>query len=173
MHCITGTAATRRAFLSLRVREEKNERQNATIRSHAALDTYAGFRRAYVVSGTFRTGFSTPWRTRSLRRTHDRSQVHLLRQSGPECEGQFIQHSFPPLKLTGGFALMQNPLIIGPIVFAVILAGAFAGWATRRLLPAHHLSDETKSLVSLSMAVVATVSGSGAWAVDLQRQHLI
>jgi hypothetical protein len=53
---------------------------------------------------------------------------------------------------------MLNPLIIGLIVFAVILAGAFAGWATRRLLPAHHLSDDTKSLVSLSMAVVATVS---------------
>ena len=53
---------------------------------------------------------------------------------------------------------MLNPLIIGLIVFAVILAGAFAGWATSRFLPAHHLSDETKSLVSLSMAVVATVS---------------
>src|SRR5262249_16920587 len=56
------------------------------------------------------------------------------------------------------FALMLNPLIIGLIVFAVILAGAFAGWATSRLLPAHHLSAETKSLVCLSMAVVATVS---------------
>jgi hypothetical protein len=32
------------------------------------------------------------------------------------------------------------------------------GWAIRRRLPAHHLTDETKSLVSVSMAVVATVS---------------
>jgi hypothetical protein len=53
---------------------------------------------------------------------------------------------------------MLNPLIIGFIVFALILAGAFAGWAIRQCLPAHHLSDETKSLVSVSMAVVATVS---------------
>ena len=53
---------------------------------------------------------------------------------------------------------MFNPLIIGLIVFAMILAGAFAGWALRRCLPAHHLADETKSLVSVSMAVVATIS---------------
>jgi hypothetical protein len=53
---------------------------------------------------------------------------------------------------------MLNPLIIGFIVFALILAGAFAGWAIRQRLPAHHRSDETKNLVSVSMAVVATVS---------------
>jgi len=53
---------------------------------------------------------------------------------------------------------MFNPLIIGLIVFAIILAGPFAGWALRRCLPAHHLADETKSLVSVSMAVVATIS---------------
>src|SRR5215831_8150332 len=53
---------------------------------------------------------------------------------------------------------MLTPLIISLIVFAVVLAGAFAGWALKQRLPAHHLSDETKSLVSVSMAVVATVS---------------
>src|SRR5215831_11311785 len=53
---------------------------------------------------------------------------------------------------------MLTPLIISLIVFAVVLAGAFAGWAIRQRLPAHHLSDETKNLVSVSMAVVATVS---------------
>lgn len=51
-----------------------------------------------------------------------------------------------------------NPLIIGVVVFVVILAGAFAGWALKQRLPDHHLNDETKSLVSVSMAVVATVS---------------
>jgi hypothetical protein len=39
---------------------------------------------------------------------------------------------------------MLNPPIIGVIVFAVILAGAFAGWALRQRLPEHHLGDETK-----------------------------
>jgi hypothetical protein len=53
---------------------------------------------------------------------------------------------------------MQYPLIIGLIVFAVVLAGALLGWAFRQRLPAHHLGDETKNLVSVSMAVVATIS---------------
>jgi hypothetical protein len=53
---------------------------------------------------------------------------------------------------------MPNPVLIGLIVFAVIVAGTFAGWAMRRRLPANHLTDETKSLVSLSMAIVATLS---------------
>jgi hypothetical protein len=53
---------------------------------------------------------------------------------------------------------MPNPLIIGLLVFSIISAGAFAGWCIRQRLPEHHLSDETRSLVSVSMAVVATVS---------------
>jgi hypothetical protein len=53
---------------------------------------------------------------------------------------------------------VNNPLIIGLIAFAVILAGAVAGWRFKRLLPAEHLTEETKSLVSVSTAVVATVS---------------
>jgi len=53
---------------------------------------------------------------------------------------------------------MYTPLITGLIVFATILAGAFAGWVLRQRLPEHHLAEETKSLVSVSMAVVATAS---------------
>jgi hypothetical protein len=53
---------------------------------------------------------------------------------------------------------MQNPLIIGLIVFGVILVGAFAGWVIKERLPKHHLSEETKSTVTVSMAVVATFS---------------
>jgi hypothetical protein len=53
---------------------------------------------------------------------------------------------------------MLNPVIIGLITFAVVQAGAVAGWAIRQRLPKHHLTDETKGLVSVSMAVVATVS---------------
>ena len=53
---------------------------------------------------------------------------------------------------------MQNPLIIGCIVFLILLAGAFASWTIRQRLPEHHLTDDTKGLVSVSMAVVATVS---------------
>jgi len=50
------------------------------------------------------------------------------------------------------------PLIISLIVLLVISAGAFAGWAARRRLPERHLTDETKDLVTVSMAVVATLS---------------
>ena len=52
---------------------------------------------------------------------------------------------------------MQNPLISGIVVFLILLAGALAGWTMRQRLPEHHLTDDTKSLVSVSMAVVATV----------------
>ncbi len=53
---------------------------------------------------------------------------------------------------------MNNSLIIGLIVLAVMLAGTFAGVMVRDHIPKHHLTDETKSLVSVSTAVVATVS---------------
>ena len=53
---------------------------------------------------------------------------------------------------------MNNTPIIGLIVLAVIIVGAFAGVKVRDRLPKHHLTDETKNLVSVSTAVVATVS---------------
>ncbi len=53
---------------------------------------------------------------------------------------------------------MLSPPIIALIVFAVILAGGVVGWETRRRLPAHHLTDDTKNFISVSMAVVATLS---------------
>src|SRR5262245_41706844 len=53
---------------------------------------------------------------------------------------------------------MKNPVFVGLIVFTVISAGAIAGWKLRKLLPAEHLTEETKSLVSVSTAIVATVS---------------
>ena len=53
---------------------------------------------------------------------------------------------------------MLSPLMIGLLVFVVILTGTFAGRTVRRLLPRDDLTDETKSLVSVSMAVVTTIS---------------
>jgi hypothetical protein len=52
---------------------------------------------------------------------------------------------------------LLNPLIISLVVFLVILAGAFAGWG--QTTPAGTSSDgRGKELVSVSMAVVATLS---------------
>jgi len=53
---------------------------------------------------------------------------------------------------------MFTPLIIALLVFTVIVAGAFVGAMVRRRVPEHNLTEETKSLVSVSMAVVATIS---------------
>jgi hypothetical protein len=53
---------------------------------------------------------------------------------------------------------MLSPVIIGLLVFVVILTGTFVGRCVRRLLPRDHLTEETKSLVSVSMAVVTTIS---------------
>lgn len=53
---------------------------------------------------------------------------------------------------------MNNSLLTGLIVFTVIMAGAAAGLGLRRIVPADDLSGGTRSLVSLSMAVVATIS---------------
>jgi hypothetical protein len=53
---------------------------------------------------------------------------------------------------------MSSPPIIALIVLAIILTGAFAGTAIRHRLPKGHLTDETRSLVSMSTAIVATVS---------------
>lgn len=53
---------------------------------------------------------------------------------------------------------MNDTLIIGLIVLAAILVGIMAGAQIRDRLPKHHLNEETKSLVSVSTAVVATVS---------------
>jgi hypothetical protein len=53
---------------------------------------------------------------------------------------------------------MLNPATVTVIVFAVIVAGIVVGRSIRRVLPPDHLTDETKNLVSVSMAVVATIS---------------
>jgi hypothetical protein len=54
--------------------------------------------------------------------------------------------------------IMNNTLIIGVTAFAAILGGAFAGAEARNRLPKQQLTDETKSLVSVSTGVVAMVA---------------
>jgi hypothetical protein len=53
---------------------------------------------------------------------------------------------------------MNSTVTIGFLAFAAILAGAFAGVEAKDRLPKHQLTEETKKLVSVSTAVVATVS---------------
>jgi hypothetical protein len=51
-----------------------------------------------------------------------------------------------------------TPVSVGLIVFAIILTGAFASWAANQYLPAYQLTEATRTLVSVSMAAVATIS---------------
>jgi hypothetical protein len=48
--------------------------------------------------------------------------------------------------------------VIGVMIFLMILSGAGLGVLLGRLLPAHHLSDESKSVITVATAVVGTAS---------------
>jgi hypothetical protein len=52
----------------------------------------------------------------------------------------------------------MNNIMIGVMVLAAMLAGALAGMKVGRRLPEDHLTDETRNLVSVSMAMVATIT---------------
>jgi hypothetical protein len=52
----------------------------------------------------------------------------------------------------------MSPIATTSIVFACVLAGALLGMFLRKLLPKHHLSDDSKSIVMLAMGLVATMT---------------
>jgi hypothetical protein len=56
------------------------------------------------------------------------------------------------------FDTRLTPVNVGLIVYAIILIGAFAGWAANQYLPDYQLTEATRTLVSVSMAVVGTIS---------------
>ncbi|MFZ1214829.1 MAG: hypothetical protein WAO13_15800, partial [Pseudolabrys sp.] len=70
----------------------------------------------------------------------------------------YAVYSSGPVKWISKMSNMLSPLMIGLLVFVLILTGTFVGRSVRRLLPRDDLTDETKSLVSVSMAVVSTIS---------------
>src|SRR5215468_6241173 len=49
-------------------------------------------------------------------------------------------------------------IVIGLISFAAIFGGALIGLFVRSRLPGHHLSSETQSAVTVSVAVIGTLS---------------
>src|SRR3954463_1205396 len=49
-------------------------------------------------------------------------------------------------------------VVIGLISFAAIFGGALIGLFVRRRLPGHHLSSETQSAVTVSVAVIGTLA---------------
>src|SRR5260370_25741510 len=49
-------------------------------------------------------------------------------------------------------------MAIGWVVFAVVFGSAMLAMSLRAVLPAHHLSSESKDVVKLGIAVIATMS---------------
>src|SRR5262245_3617034 len=52
----------------------------------------------------------------------------------------------------------MSSLEIGLVILIIIFSGAVLGMLIGRALPDHHLSAETKTAISVSMAVLATLS---------------
>jgi hypothetical protein len=51
-----------------------------------------------------------------------------------------------------------SPMTISWIVFACVFAGALLGITLRRLLPEHHLNQDSKDVVKLGMGLIATMA---------------
>ncbi len=52
----------------------------------------------------------------------------------------------------------MSPMTISWIVFACVFAGALLGISLRRLVPEHHLNDDSKDVVKLGMGLIATMA---------------
>jgi hypothetical protein len=53
---------------------------------------------------------------------------------------------------------MPSALTLSVITFALIVLGTFVGALLRNLLPEHHLADDSKDIVRLGSALIATIS---------------
>lgn len=52
----------------------------------------------------------------------------------------------------------MSPLRLSLVAFVFIVAGIIAGAVLRRLLPGHHLTDDSKDIVRLGSGVIATIT---------------
>lgn len=52
----------------------------------------------------------------------------------------------------------MNALAMGGVVFAVVFGGAMLGMYLRAILPEHHLSTDSKDIIRISMAMIATLA---------------
>ena len=52
----------------------------------------------------------------------------------------------------------MSPLVISLIAFGCIFGGMLLGMFLRRVLPEHHLSDESKDVVKLGIGMIATLA---------------
>ena len=52
----------------------------------------------------------------------------------------------------------MNAMAIGGIVFGVVFGGALLGFYLRAVLPEHHLSVDSKDIIRIAMAMIATLA---------------
>lgn len=52
----------------------------------------------------------------------------------------------------------MSPMTIGWVVFACVCGGALLGMFLRRILPQHHINEDSKELVKLGMGLIATMA---------------
>ena len=52
----------------------------------------------------------------------------------------------------------MHPLFTSTIVFILVFGCALAGMYTRRVVPEHHFSQDTKELIRLGMGLIATLT---------------
>ncbi len=54
--------------------------------------------------------------------------------------------------------MSANPFIVSAIVFAFVFGGALLGMLLSRVLPKHHLSDESRNLMNLGVGLIGTMA---------------
>jgi uncharacterized membrane protein YjjP (DUF1212 family) len=54
--------------------------------------------------------------------------------------------------------IIVSPMAISWVVFACVFGGALLGMLLRKVLPEHHLREDSKDVVKLGMALIATMS---------------
>jgi len=52
----------------------------------------------------------------------------------------------------------MKPIIISIVVIVCTLCGTHLGMGIRKMLPEHHLADDTKEIVKLGAAMIATLT---------------
>ncbi len=52
----------------------------------------------------------------------------------------------------------MSSIVISLIVFVVVFGGSFLGMLLRKVLPQHHLGDDSKNIVTMAMELVATMT---------------
>lgn len=52
----------------------------------------------------------------------------------------------------------MNAIVIGGAAFAIVFGGALFGMYLRAVLPGHHLSSDSKDIIRIAMAMIATLA---------------